>query len=91
MKKLKMRGRVWEFVRERIEGGARGMIDAPNKPGKRIRIAPHLKDREELYIIIHELLHAGSWDMDEEAVDAISDDMATALWRIGYRKQDEKA
>lgn len=86
--KLKMRGKSWEFVREKIPGGLRGLIDAPTKRGKRIRVAPHLVGREELYIIIHELLHAGSWDMGEEAVDEISDDMATALHdRLGYRKQ----
>lgn len=92
--KLKMNGKVWNFVRVIIrmkdaEGNAvLGDCDPPNKPNKQIRVDSRLKDQEELEIIIHELLHAGYWIVDEEHIAQTAHDLARILWRLGYRKDD---
>ena len=44
-------------------------------------------DDEELEILIHEMLHACFWDLDEEVVSEVGRDLSKALWKMGYRKQ----
>jgi len=36
--------------------------------------------------IIHEILHAALWDLDEEAVHDTANAISAALWRLGYRR-----
>jgi hypothetical protein len=36
--------------------------------------------------IIHEVLHAALWDLDEEAVHTTANAISEALWKLGYRK-----
>lgn len=88
--KLKMRGKVWTLERKRLKE-LDGQCDPPNLPNKRIFIHAGLRGEKELDAIIHELTHAAHWDLDEPAVDEFSTDLARILWRMGYRKQDEKA
>jgi hypothetical protein len=71
----------------KIEQGAKGMCDAPTAAGKRIRILERLKGQDRLETIIHELLHACYWDMDEEAIHHPAADIARVLWRLGYRAE----
>lgn len=87
--KIKMRGKVWELVRKRMRL-TDGKCDNPTTPSKRIYINSSLKGERELDAIIHELIHAAHLDLAEEAVNEYSTDLARALWRIGYRKQNEK-
>lgn len=63
----------------------RGECDAPNVTGKEIRVSSALKDCEQLEVILHELMHAADWRASEEHVEEVADDIARALWRIGYR------
>lgn len=42
-------------------------------------------EREVLEVLIHELLHAAYWDLDEHAVAETADDIAGILWRLGWR------
>jgi hypothetical protein len=35
--------------------------------------------------VIHELLHAAHWDLDELAVEETAEDLARVLWKLGYR------
>jgi len=59
------------------------------KDGKFILIDPNLGGKHRLEIYIHEMLHANYWDLEEEAVEEGAKHIASALWKIGYRAEDE--
>lgn len=83
-----MRGKAYNFqFVPKIEQDAKGMCDAPNAAGKRIRVLERLKGQDRLSVIIHELLHSCYWDMDEEAIHHPAEDIARVLWRLGYRAE----
>lgn len=88
---LKLRGKLWTFLRTNIglSPEAKGDCDAPSVPNKKIRVRASLRGQKELEITIHEMLHACLWDLDEEAVYDSAEDIARALWRLGYRKTTE--
>lgn len=52
----------------------------------KIRIRQGLHPKYELEVILHELLHAGSYGMSEERVTDISTEMANLVWDLGWRK-----
>lgn len=81
-----IRGRRWKLIRKALRG-CWGICDPPNTVNKAVIIHSALKGRKELEIIIHEVMHAGHWDMDEVAVEEFSKDLATILDRLGYKKQ----
>lgn len=54
-----------------------------------IQIKPNLGDDELLDTVIHELLHACYPDMGEDAIAESSRTITDALWRIGYRLEDD--
>ena len=78
----KIRGKIWslEYVR-RLPMGARGSCDAPTKHAKKIKIKQSLKGILKLDTIIYECLHAGLWDLDEEAVEELAADLARVIWK----------
>lgn len=64
-----------------------GQCDNPIKKGKEIRICPGQTERQELGTCTHEAMHALAWKMLDEAwVAQASEDLATMLWRLGWRK-----
>lgn len=83
--KIRIRGRSWTIKRVRMQS-ARGLCDHPEEANRTIKIASHLKGEEELEVIIHEMIHAGLWDLDETVVETLGEDLAAALWQMGYRK-----
>lgn len=83
--KVRMNGKTWEFVRVPLKN-ADGYCDAPTAKGKRIRVDSRLGGVRELETIIHELMHAGNWFMDEEHVHLVSHDLARILDRLGYHR-----
>ena len=83
--KTLIRGRMWTIKRARLVA-SRGECDDPLGPGRVIKVAHNLKGEEELEVIIHEMLHAGLWDLDESVVETMGEDMARALWKMGYRR-----
>ena len=62
-------------------GNARGSCDPPTKPNKEIKILSSLKGQEKLEVMLHEILHAALWDLDEQAIDETAADAARALWK----------
>ena len=64
----------------------RGDCDPPHGQGKTIRIEMGQDEHLEFDTLIHEFLHAGLWDIDEEAVEQLATDMARTLWKLGYRR-----
>lgn len=65
--------------------GNRGDCDGPSTKNKEIRVSTMLRGEERLEVLIHELLHAASWHIDEAFVEQFAHDAARTLWRLGYR------
>lgn len=95
--KIVVLGKCWDlrFVRKlpKSADGSQlaGYCESPDASGKRIRILKGLDSREELEAILHEVDHAAHWHHDEEHVRQYADDVATILWRLGWRKQDGRS
>jgi hypothetical protein len=81
-----IRGRRYRLLYTRLPGDCFGVCDAPDAEGKRIRIRKGIRGKQELDTLIHEMLHAAFWDMDEEAINDTAHDIAAVLWRLGYRR-----
>ena len=81
--KVTIRGKRWnlEFVRLRTNWGE---CDPPDKPGKSIRIRSSLTGQDRLDTVIHEVLHAGHWELKEDVVEQLASDMARILTKLGY-------
>jgi hypothetical protein len=82
--KVKVLGKVWR-LRFAPNMANRGDCDEPDQPGKEIRIACNLQGEERLEVLLHELVHAADWHLDESFVERFASDAARALWRLGYR------
>jgi hypothetical protein len=82
--RVKVLGKVWN-LRFAPNLANRGDCDPPDQPGKEIRIASTLRSEERLEVLLHELLHAAGWHIDESFVEQFASDAARALWRLGYR------
>ena len=77
----KIRGKMWNVRRVPNLGNARGSCDPPTKPNKEIKILSSLRGQEFLEVLLHEILHAALWDLDEQAVSETAEDAARAIWR----------
>lgn len=82
---IRIRGKMWKLRFARVPDDHNGNCDSPTAKGKSIRIRPSLSGEKRLEVLIHEMMHAAHWDLDEEVVSETSQDIARALWRIGYR------
>lgn len=88
--RVKIGDKFWEFdPAARLGHRDYGACDAPDQPGKRIRIRSTLRGEKRLEIVIHELLHAASWQSSEEWVEQIAMDFARILTRMGYINVNE--
>ena len=87
-RRVKIRGKYWwlKFVTAKETHGHLGECDHPTVSEKSIRIRKTLKGENRLDTIIHELLHAGQWDLNEEAVEELASDIARVLTALGYRE-----
>lgn len=86
--RVRILGKVWEFAFDpSIHRDYHGFCDRPTTPNKRIRVRSTLRGQEQLATILHEMLHAADWHKDEEWVETVAEDLARALWRMGYRKE----
>ena len=83
--RVKLLGKVWN-LRFAPNLANRGECDAPTQTAKEIRVASQLRGEERLEILIHEMVHAAGWHLDESFVERFAADVARALWRLGYRE-----
>ena len=67
-----------------------GECDHPMTAKKLIAIPKDGDTMGELVVIIHEMLHAAFWDLDEEVVDQVGYDIGRALWRLGWRLDEDQ-
>ena len=80
--RVRIRGRYFEMTFERLPPTHDGACDYH---GRRVKIRKTLRGERQLEVIIHELLHAAHWDLDESAVEETAEDLARVLWKLGYR------
>ena len=82
--RVRILGRFWEL---RFASGLsnRGDCDPPDKRGKEIRVSADLQGEERLEILLHELVHAAGWHIDESFAEQFARDVARILWRLGHR------
>lgn len=86
---VKILGKVWR-LRFPLLTAQRGDCDSPDQKNKEIRVSSSLKGEERLEVLIHEMVHAAGWHLDESFVERFAADVARALWRLGYRNLDGK-
>ncbi len=86
--RVKVLGKVWQ-LRFAPNMANRGDCEPPDKRGKEIRISSSLRGEQRLEVLVHELLHAAGWHIDESFVEQFARDAARTLWRVGYRNADE--
>jgi hypothetical protein len=84
--RVKILSKLWN-LRFAPNLGNRGDCDPPTARGKEIRVSSSLRDEERLEVLLHELVHAAGWHIDEEFVGQFAHDVARTLWRLGYRDQ----
>lgn len=79
--RVKIRGKWWRILEEyplKLDGKTvRGYCD------KAQRLIVHDGGADMAFTIIHEVLHACLWDLDESAVEETEDAIKTALVRTG--------
>ena len=79
-------GKSWRvrFLRAREVGARDGIcIESPHV----MKIRRTLSGRKLLETVVHEMLHAEHWQIDEEYVERTAADIARLLWRLGYRRE----
>ena len=93
MHRITILGKRW-LLRFTANLKARGDCDGPHVRNKQIRVRSDLKGEERLEVILHEIIHAAFWFLDEEYVHHVAKDIARVLYRrLGYRESglDEDA
>jgi len=84
IKTITMRGRRYRFIVKKLSK-VRGMTDHPATKGKAVHIDSREEGKQLLATVLDELIHCAVWELENEIVDEISDDMAEVLWRCGLR------
>lgn len=90
IKTVTIRGKRYNFVVKRLKHG-RGMTEHPDTKNKSVYIDDREKGKELLATLLDEFIHCAIWEIENEVVDEISDDIAEALWRCGLRFTDEQS
>ena len=91
--RIRLLKHVWRLIwvdKKKLGRGTWGDCDPPSKPKRLIRLRDDLEPKEELRVLVHEFLHACAWWADEEWVNDASTDIASTLWRLGWRKSEGK-
>jgi hypothetical protein len=83
--RVRVGGRYYNLQFVRIKTDAWGYCDPPTKPCKRILIHKPLGSKHRLEILIHEMLHALQWHIDEKHIAEAARDIANVLDKVGYR------
>lgn len=83
--RCRLRGRYWTIIRGKLDRTQDGLCDASKRL---ITVRPSLTGERELDVLIHEMLHACHWDLDEQAISETASDLARVLTRMGFRKEN---
>jgi len=83
--RIRIRRKYWT-LRYVANFGADGECDEPQARSKLIRVRAGLPPKRELEVLVHEMLHAGLWDVSEDTIDRIAADVTERLAAIGWKK-----
>lgn len=85
-----IRGRRYRLLAvPRLPEDRDGDCTSPSDKGRMIRYRRALRGQRKMEVLIHEMLHAALWDLDEQAVEETAHDLSRALWRMGYRETEK--
>lgn len=81
------RGKPWRVIfAKRMSRNHNGYaMPSAKREGGTIRVRATLEGKRRMEVLIHEMIHACHWDLDESAVTETARDIAEALWELGYR------
>jgi hypothetical protein len=83
--RAKIGGKRWEIVFTNcISSKLDGDCYPPNGKTRKIRVRKNLPQERELEILIHEVLHAALWIVDEQVIEQTAKDLQTILSERGY-------
>jgi hypothetical protein len=88
IKTVTIRGKRYNLMVKKLKS-ARGMTEHPDTKNKTVYIDSRERGKELLATLLDEFIHCAMWEIQNDIVDEISDDIADALWRCGLRFQDE--
>lgn len=88
IKTVTIRGNRYNFVVKKLRT-ARGLTEDPSTKNKTVYIDEREHGKELLATLIDEFIHCAIWELRNDVVDEISDDIADALWRCGLRFTEE--
>jgi len=80
--------RTWNLSFPKYIGGRRpgrprgvyGSCSRPDRTPRKILVRADLRGKRLVDTLIHELLHAGAWVLDEEVVEELATDIARVLY-----------
>jgi len=80
--------RTWNLSFQKYIGGKRpgrpkgddGSCSRPDRTPRTILVRDDLRGKRLVDALIHELLHAGAWVLDEEVVEELATDIARVLY-----------
>jgi hypothetical protein len=77
--RVKLFGKYWSLNFVPNLGKKWGDCSAPDQPKREIRIAAGLRGQQFADTLIHEMIHASQWNLDEDFVEQLASDMARVL------------
>lgn len=80
-------GKVWR-LRSVNSKNYRGECDPPDTKAKEIRVKQGMGSEETMEVLIHEMLHAAGWHVDEGFVERFAADVARNLHKCGYKRDE---
>lgn len=86
---IELLGKRWRLA-DHSRPGCRGSARIATVRNKEIRVDSQLRGEERLEVLIHEMVHAAGWHIDEQFVERFAEGVSRALWRLGYRNGDER-
>jgi hypothetical protein len=84
---IKICGRQWQLIYRSLR--RRQLCGLCEYDKHTISICTSIKGLEELDTICHELLHACQGYASEEHVAEVATTLATVLWQLGYRMEEQ--
>lgn len=86
MPRITINGERWTLREVARLGPEESPLDGDcSRDARLIRVRKSLRGIERLETLIHEMIHAEGWHIDEEFVERAAADMAAVLWQLGYR------
>jgi hypothetical protein len=87
VKTIRLRNKRYKFLKTNLlPKDSWGVCTDPAFTKRVIKIHKSLNGIKEFEVIVHEMLHACFWDIDESVIREVGIDISHALWKLGYRK-----